>query len=44
MRRLMQRWHEHGFDDAYAKDWIASNDLLNIRTIQANSTKADMVI
>ncbi len=44
VRRLMQRWHEHGFDEAYAKNWIASNDLLNIRTIQANSTKADMVV
>ena len=44
VRRLMQRWHEHGFDEAYAKNWIASNDLLNIRTIQADSTKADMVI
>ena len=44
VRRLMQRWHEHGFDEAYAKNWIASNDLLNIRTIQADSAKADLVV
>ena len=44
VRRLMQRWHEHGFDEAYAKNWIASNDLLNIREVQANSVTADLVI
>ncbi len=44
VRRLMQRWHALGFDEAYAKNWIASNDLLNIRTIQANSIAADLVI
>ena len=44
IRRLMQRWHEHGFDEAYAKNWIASNDLPNIREIQTNSAKADLVV
>ena len=44
VRRLMQRWHEHGFDETYAKNWIASNDLLNIRIIQTESTKADLVV
>ncbi len=44
VRRLMQRWHEHGFDEAYAKNWIASNDLLNIREVQANSAAADWVV
>ena len=44
VRRLMQRWHEHGFDETYAKNWIASNDLPNIREIQASSAKADFVI
>ena len=44
VRRLMQRWHEHGFDEAYAKNWIASNDLLNIREVQANSALADLII
>ena len=44
VRRLMQRWHEHGFDETYAKNWIASNDLPNIREIQANSVKAEFVI
>ncbi|MEO9167194.1 MAG: nucleoside triphosphate hydrolase [Aestuariivirga sp.] len=44
VRRLMQRWHEHGFDETYAKNWIASNDLLNIRVIQADSAEADLVV
>src|SRR5665213_3821220 len=44
VRRLMQRWHEHGFDEIYAKNWIASNDLPNIRVIQEGSAKADLVI
>ncbi|MEO9169430.1 MAG: nucleoside triphosphate hydrolase [Aestuariivirga sp.] len=44
VRRLLQRWHEHGFDEAYAKNWIASNDLLNIRIIQTESAKADLVV
>ncbi len=44
IRRLKQRWHEHGFDEAYAKNWIAGNDLPNIREIQTNSSKADLVV
>ncbi|HEY5364252.1 MAG TPA: nucleoside triphosphate hydrolase [Aestuariivirga sp.] len=44
VRRLMQRWHEHGFDETYAKKWIASNDLPNIRVIQAGSANADLVV
>ncbi len=44
IRRLKQRWHEHGFDEAYAKNWIAGNDLPNIREIQSNSSKADLVV
>jgi pantothenate kinase len=44
IRRLTQRWHEHGFDEIYAKNWIASNDLPNIRVIQAGSAKADLVV
>ncbi len=44
IRRLMQRWHEHGFDEAYAKNWIAGNDLPNIREIQTNSSKADLLV
>ena len=44
VRRLMLRWHEHGFDEAYARNWIASNDLLNIREIQSGSAKADLTV
>jgi pantothenate kinase len=44
IRRLKQRWLEHGFDEAYAKNWIAGNDLPNIREIQTNSSKADLVV
>src|SRR5665213_1350038 len=44
IRRLTQRWHQHGFDEAYAKNWIASNDLPNIRVIQAERAKADLVV
>jgi pantothenate kinase len=44
IRRLTQRWHQHGFDEAYAKNWIASNDLPNIQVIQAGSAKADLVL
>ena len=43
-RRLMQRWFDHGFDETYAKNWIASNDMLNIRTVLNESTTADLVI
>ncbi len=44
IRRLTQRWHEHGFDETYAKNWIASNDLPNIRVIQAGRANADLVV
>ena len=43
-RRLMQRWSDHGFDVTYARNWIASNDMLNIRAVQSGSAKADLVI
>jgi pantothenate kinase len=43
-RRLVQRWLDHGFDLAYAENWIASNDLLNIEEVIAKSAAADMVI
>lgn len=44
VRRLKQRWDQHGFDETHAKNWIASNDLPNIREIKANSAKADLVV
>ena len=43
-RRLMGRIVSLGFDETYAKNWIASNDMLNIREVQAKSAKADLVI
>jgi pantothenate kinase len=43
-RRLIQRWLDHGFDMAYAKNWIASNDLLNIHEVIKNSADADLTI
>ena len=43
-RRLMGRIVSLGFDETYAKNWIASNDILNIREVQANGAKADLVI
>jgi pantothenate kinase len=42
--RLIQRWLDHGFDMAYAKNWIASNDLLNIKTVIAESAVADVTV
>ena len=39
-RRLTKRWLDHGFDLAYAKNWIASNDLPNIMEVINNSTSA----
>jgi pantothenate kinase len=43
-RRLVQRWLDHGFDMAYATNWIASNDLPNIREVIAKSGGADLTI
>jgi pantothenate kinase len=43
-RRLIQRWLDHGFDMAYAKNWVASNDLLNIDEVITNSSKANVMI
>ncbi len=44
IHRLTQRILSLGFDAAYAKNWIASNDLLNMQDVIANSTKADTTI
>ena len=43
-RRLIKRWLDHGFDLAYAKNWIASNDLPNIMEVIDNSTSANHTI
>ena len=41
-RRLIQRWLDHGFDMDYAKNWVASNDLVNIDEVIAKSAPADL--
>lgn len=43
-RRLVKRWLDHGFDMNYATNWIASNDLPNIKEVISNSGPADLVI
>ena len=43
-RRLTKRILEHGHDAAYAKMWIASNDMLNINYVIENSAAADLTI
>lgn len=43
-RRLIKRWLDLGFDMAYAQNWIASNDMLNINYILAHRQPADMVV
>jgi pantothenate kinase len=43
-RRLTGRILAHGHDAAYARHWIESNDLLNVRDILANSAEPDIRI
>jgi pantothenate kinase len=43
-RRLTKRIRDHGHDEAYAKNWIASNDMLNADEVIGNSAAADVVI
>ncbi len=43
-RRSIQRWLDHGFDMDYAVNWIAGNDLPNMKEVIANSGGADLVI
>jgi pantothenate kinase len=43
-RRLTKRIMEHGHDAAYAKNWIASNDMLNADEVMANSMTADITL
>lgn len=43
-RRLLARIQSHGFDLAHARNWFATNDLLNIRTVNANSAEADLTV
>jgi pantothenate kinase len=43
-RRLTKRILDHGHDEAYAKNWIASNDMLNADEVIENSAVADLII
>ena len=43
-RRLTGRILGHGFDLAYAKNWIGSNDMLNIKHVVGNSVQADLTV
>ena len=43
-RRLVQRWLDHGHDDAAARARAWSNDLPNARTVIARSRPADAVL
>jgi pantothenate kinase len=43
-QRLINRWLGFGFDMDYAKNWIASNDTLNITEVINNSASADLTI
>ncbi len=43
-RRLIQRWLDHGFDMAYARNWVASNDLLNVDEVIDYRADPDFVM
>jgi pantothenate kinase len=42
--RLIKRWLNLGFDMDYAKNWIASNDMLNIKSVIAESAVPDLTV
>jgi pantothenate kinase len=41
VERLTKRILSHGFDAEYARNWIASNDMLNVRDVLDNSAEPD---
>jgi pantothenate kinase len=43
-QRLFGRIKEHGHDEAYARNWIVSNDLPNARIVIEKSAKPDVVV
>lgn len=43
-RRLVQRWRDHGREDAAARHWIDTNDLPNIDRVQRSRRQADLVL
>jgi pantothenate kinase len=42
--RLLSRIKQHGHDEAYARNWMQSNDLPNARTVIEKSVRADMIV
>ncbi|MCY1125987.1 AAA family ATPase [Frigidibacter sp. RF13] len=44
LRRLRARWAHYGRSEAAAEDWIATNDLPNIRRVRDGSGPADIVL
>jgi pantothenate kinase len=42
--RLLSRIKEHGHDEAYAKNWMQTNDLPNARSVIEKSVRADMIV
>lgn len=43
-KRLLARWHTHGFGDDEARAKVASNDLPNARRVSGRRRAADMVV
>jgi pantothenate kinase len=43
-RRLTRRILDHGHDETYARNWIASNDMLNADEVIGNSAEADVTV
>lgn len=43
-RRLTKRILEHGHDADYARNWIATNDMLNVDEVIGNSQKANVTL
>lgn len=43
-KRLLGRWHTHGFADDEARAKVASNDLPNARRVSGRRRAADMVV
>jgi pantothenate kinase len=42
--RLLSRIKEHGHDEAYARNWMQTNDLPNARSVIEKSVRADMIV
>ncbi|MCO5063855.1 MAG: nucleoside triphosphate hydrolase [Rhizobiaceae bacterium] len=43
-RRLLQRWRDHGRDEAEGRAWVDSNDLPNVNRVLLHRRAADLTI